>query len=239
MKCVRCRAANPRDAVNCWACGVRLLRRGTARNRAAFRPEAMRHYSSTSVAIEQHRFWLDGLVLISTVLFGLLLGYFLVDALPGTRAEFRRPISFSLKNPLAIFSPAPVVLDAVPFGQAQAVRGVVSQAVNSRRTRGEGGRQAAGGKEFLATIVVIDNQSKESLTYELSDWQVRDSKGRIIPVESIRGAGWLSSGTVGAGQTVQGTIAFLVPEGDAKLQLSFAPAALRSVLRWDVPPPAE
>jgi hypothetical protein len=231
MKCTRCRAANPRDAVNCWACGVRLHRHPA---RGAFQPDAFRYYSSSPVAVGQHHALLDGIVLISTVLFGLMLGYFLAEVLPKSAAGGRSP---SLRNPLSLFSPAPRMLDPVAFGSAQTVNGVVAQAVEPRRELGEGGRQAAAGKQFFAATVVIDNQGSGPLAYELSDWQLRDSRGRLISPESIRGAGWLSSGTVNPGDRVQGRIAFLIAEGDPKLQLSFSPGALRSVLRWDAPPP--
>jgi hypothetical protein len=44
----------------------------------------MRFYSSSSAAIGEHKVWLDGLVLLSTILFGFLLIYFLADVLPNT-----------------------------------------------------------------------------------------------------------------------------------------------------------
>src|SRR5919197_4211426 len=86
MKCRRCQAVNARGALTCWACGVRLGRSRRSRM-PAYRPEAMRYFQSNSVAIGAHRMWLDGLVLISTVMFGLLLGYFLVDVLPRSGAS--------------------------------------------------------------------------------------------------------------------------------------------------------
>src|SRR5687767_7824874 len=77
MKCWHCEAQNTRDSSTCWACGIKLNR--AARRAPSFRPEAMRHYSSASVAVERHRSWLDGLVLLSTVLFGVLLGHFVAN----------------------------------------------------------------------------------------------------------------------------------------------------------------
>src|SRR5438093_2355082 len=85
MKCKRCQAVNVRGAQTCWACGVSLGRSGRNR-RSGYRPEAMRYYESNSITIGAHRAWLDGLVLISTIMFGLLLGYFLVDVLPRSGA---------------------------------------------------------------------------------------------------------------------------------------------------------
>ena len=219
------------------------MERGGRDKRSAFQPEAMRYYQTSSVALGAHRAWLDGLVLVSTIMFGLLLGYFLLDILPhsgapGTISAASTGPRFNLANPLALFAPAPEMLAAVPFGQAQEAKGIVAQAVEPRRSKDEGGRAASAGTQFVAATMVIDNQGKTPLSYSLDDLQMRDSKGRVHKAESIRGAGWLSGGTIAPGQHVQGTVAFLVPEGDAQPQLTFTPPAMRVMLRWDVPPTA-
>jgi len=202
----------------------------------------MRHYRSSAAAIDAHRTWLDGVVLICTVLFGLVLGSFLVDVLPrgGTGAKVRlsgataQSSRLGRLNPLSMLFPSLEVRAAVPIGQSQEVKSIVTQAASPRRSKAEGGREASGGSEFLAATVVIDNQSKQTFSYNLSDFQMRDSKARVHNAENIRGAGWLSSGTIEPGQHVQGTVAFLLPEGDAQPQLTFTSNPLRTVLRWDV-----
>ncbi len=243
MKCKRCQAMNVRGTLTCWACGVRLGRSWRDR-RSLYRPEAMRHYRSAAVAIDSHRAWLDGLVLLSTILFGVLLAYFLIDVLPRSRtgaavtvAAPASPISrISRLNPISMFFPSLEVRAAVPTGQAQEVKGVVAQAAGPRRSKSEGGQAASAGSEFLVATMVVDNQSKQSFSYNLTDFQVRDSKARVHTAENIRGAGWLSSGTIEPGQRVQGTVAFLIPEGDAQPQLTFTSNPLRTILRWDVTP---
>ena len=231
MKCKRCNAMNPRGSRSCWACGVNL-RKGRTRL-AAFKPEAMRFYNTSSVAIGDHHAWVDGLVLLSTIMFGLMLGYFLLDILPKSvaGAAAARP-TFTLPSVLSFLSPSTEVRPPVPFGGAQEVQGVVAQAADPRRTKSEGGRQATAGNDFLAVTLVVDNQGKQPLSYNLSDLKVRDAKGRSHTAENIRGAGWLSGGTLEPGQRVQGAVAFLIPEGDPQPQLSFSPSPLRTTLRW-------
>lgn len=241
MKCKRCQAVNPRGARSCWACGVRLTRSDPSR-KAAFRPEAMRYYRTSALTVGGHHAWLDGIVLLSTILFGLLLGYFIVDIVPrsgaGTAVQAAttspRRGGFSLTNPISFLLPSPEVRAAVRVGSAQEVNGIVSQVADARRSKTEDGRNAPAGSEFLTTTVVVDNQSKQSFTYNLSDFQVRDSKGRMHSAEGVRGGGWLSGGTIDPGQHVQGAVTFLVPEGDTSPQVNFTSKPLRVVLRWDV-----
>jgi hypothetical protein len=203
----------------------------------------MRYYQTATVASGAHRFWLDGLVLISTVMFGLLLGYFILDVLPRSgaaaaastaRAAAPKTSRFSFTNPLAIFFPSLTTLPAVPIGQAQQVNGIVAQAVSPRRSHAEGGREANSGTEFMSLTVVLDNQGKQAFSYNLSDFEVRDSKGRMHTAENLRGTGWLSGGTIDPGQRVQGAVVFLIPEGDAGPQVTFTSSPLRAILRWDV-----
>lgn len=237
MKCARCQARNQRGAVSCWACGVRLRQPGRRSAPAAFRPEAMRYYSAS--AATPHHAWMDGLVLISTICFGLLLGYFVVDILPSSRGvAVSRPRLFaSLPNPFTLLTPAPKLLPVVRIGTPVEARGIVAQAVDPRRSRAEGGRQASAGQEFLTLTAVIENQGNTPLAYSLQDWQLRDSKGRVRPAEQIRGAGWLSGGTVEPGQHVQAQVTFLIPDGEASPEIAFSPRDLHAVLRWDAAPP--
>jgi hypothetical protein len=241
MKCVRCRARNADEAVTCWACGVRLRRPGRRQVAAAFRPDALRYYSASAAA--PHRAWLDGLVLISTILFGLLLGYFFVDILPGAADESGAParprlLSLrSLPNPLALLSPAPRSLPVEQIGATAEAQGVVAQVVEPRRTRSEAGRQAGTGQEFLTVTAVIDNQGRRPLTYSLQDWQIRDSKGKVRAAEQVRSAGWLSGGTIAPGQHVLAQVSFLISEGEASPEIVFGPRDLHAVMRWDASPP--
>ncbi|MGH2369387.1 MAG: hypothetical protein ACRDI2_14430, partial [Chloroflexota bacterium] len=148
MKCRSCQAESEADAVSCWACGVRLQRPPDGQRPLAMRPDAMRHYSTASAAIATHQPWLDGLVLISTILFGLLLGSFVVGVLPasgspgGLTASLRR-----LANPLALLTPLPQVLPLEAAGVAQASRGFVAQIVQPYRSPAEGGITAGPGTE--------------------------------------------------------------------------------------------
>ena len=120
-----------------------------------------------------------------------------------------------------------------PIGEAQGVNSLITQVAQVRRAKSEAGRDAPTNSQFLTATVVIDNQSARPLPYNLNDFKVRDSRGRSITPQAINSAGWLSSGRVAPGQTVQGAVTFAVPESDAGLQVSFAPAGLGAQLRWD------
>jgi hypothetical protein len=232
MKCRQCGAQNLREANTCWACGIQLMRKQGFRDRRAFRPEAMRHYSAGTAALTTHRTWLDGIVLVCTILFGLLLGSFAADVLPGGNPAGR--ITAMLDNtPLSFLTAPSRTLALQPMGAAQEVNGVVVQVASSRRSAAEAGRDAPAGTQLLTATVVIDNQGKQALPYALADWKVRDSRGRVIQAQAINSAGWLSSGRVAPGQQVQGSVTFAIPEGDASPQVTFSPRALGSLFRWD------
>ncbi len=242
MKCWRCRAANPRDALTCWACGVRLGRRGAPPAPLACRPEAMRHYRALSATLEPHRLWVDGLVLLSTVLFGLFVGYFLLGVVPLSTAGRSPRAAFgsllAAANPLALLTPPPRILPVVPAGATHEVGGVVVQVAEPRRGAGAGSRQAAQGTEFLTIIAVVDNQGRLPLSFSLGDWQVVDSHGQTHAAEAIDEAGWLSGGAVEPGAAVQGRVAFLIPRDDAGPLVTFRPKALHAVMRWSTASPA-
>jgi hypothetical protein len=231
MKCWHCEAQNSRDSSTCWACGIKLNR--AARRAPSFRPEAMRHYSSASVAVERHRSWLDGLVLLSTVMFGLLLGHFVANVLP-TANPMDRINAVMAAGPLGFINPNIRALPVRSVGEAQSLNGVVTQVAQVRRSASEAGRQASAGTQFLTATVVVDNQSARPLAYNLNDWKVRDSRGRTATPQPISGAGWLASGRVAPGQSVTGAVTFAVPEGDLA-QVTFSPSALGALLRWDAP----
>lgn len=237
MSCWRCQAKNPRGTMSCWACGVRLFSQTRARSDAPeLQREAFRHYRTAWTASAQHRVWLDGIVLLSTVLFAALLVQFAVKIVPTTLvADGQATPSFSLANPFGVLTPTFRVYPALHAGGAQTARDVVTQVVEPRRTRQEAGVEAGAGLTYLAVTVVIDNQSRQVLPYDLSDWKVRDSQGHTRNAQSLRGAGWLSSGRIMPGQSVKGMVGFIVPETETTPQVQFSPAALRSVLRWDVP----
>ena len=239
MKCRRCRAPNPGDAMTCWACGVRLQRGQAGQRPRELRPDAMRHYSAVPASVIRHQPWIDGLVLLSTGLFGLLLAFFVLDVLPAGGSPGALLSSLGrIPNPLARLAPPPALLAPQPVGVPQAARGVVAQVVEPRWTASAGGLAAPAGTAFLVLGVVIDNQGAQPIAYGLEDWQVLDSGGRAHEAQPLRGAGWLSAGRVDPGQRVQGTIAFAVPQGDAPQQVRFSAPALRAVMRWDGLPPA-
>ena len=231
MKCRRCRAENAPYSSSCWACGVRLSRAGAGQKGVGLRPEAMQYYHALASA--PHRAWLDGLVLLSTVLFGLLLGYFVAEVIPGAGAA-RGAASprFDLRNPFGLVTRTYRTLPVRPAGEAQEMRGVVIQVAEPRWSLIEGGREAPAGSRFLVVTAAIDNQGRQPFTYALGDWRVRDARGRGLAAEALRGPGWLSGGRVEPGQQVTATIAFLVPESDHAVLVTFSPAAFRSVLRW-------
>jgi len=232
MKCTQCGAQNLREAGTCWACGIQLMRRQGFRDRRAFRPEAMRHYSAGTAALTTHRAWLDGIVLVCTILFGLLLGSFAADVLP-SGSPVSRMTSMLDNTPLSFLTAPSRTLPLQALGEAQVVNGVVVQVANARRSATEAGKDAPAGMQLLTATVVIDNQGKQALPYALGDWKVRDSRGRTIQAQTINSAGWLSSGRVAPGQQVQGSVTFAVPEGDAAPQVTFSPRALGALLRWD------
>jgi hypothetical protein len=139
------------------------------------------------------------------------------------------------RGPLAWLWPRVEVRAPRPVGAAQEIGGVVAQVVDPRVTPAEGGRQASAGHQFLTVTAVIDNQSTQAFTFGLSDWRVRDASGRARPAEAIRAPGWLSGGTLQPGQSVLGTVTFLIPEGETQPQVTFSPTAARTMLRWNVP----
>jgi Domain of unknown function (DUF4352) len=238
MKCRRCLAPNPRDALSCWACGVRLQEFYAARRPRSFRPDAMRHYSAAPASVIRHQAWVDGLVLLSTVLFALLAAYFVLDVLPtgGSPATLLAALGRAPDAVTCLLTP-PAVLPAQPAGTAQQARGVVTQVADVRLSATEGGREAGAGAQFLVVTAIIDNQGSQPIAYDLSDWTVVDGSGRAHDPEQLRGAGWLSAGRVDPGQRVQGALAFAVPQGEASHQVQFGPAGLRAVMRWDAAAP--
>ena len=231
MKCWHCEAQNAPTSATCWACGIKLSR--SARRSASLRPEAMRHYTSASVAVERHRTWLDGLILLTTVMFGVLLGHFVANVLP-TSSPLERIQAVMSAGPLGFINPNIRAMPVRTVGESQELNGVVTQVAQVRRAKSEGGREAPAGSQFLTATVAVDNQSPRPLAYNLNDWKVRDSRGRNITPQPIGGAGWLSSGRVAPGQSVMGSVTFAVPERDA-VQVTFSPSALGALLRWDAP----
>ena len=235
MKCWHCKAQNLRHSSTCWACGVQLSRKVMPRDRMAFAPDAMRHYTTASVAMRGHRTWMDGIVLVSVIAFGLLLGYFVADVLPNSSPGDRFQAVVSGGGPLAVFTPAGRTLPLKAVGEAQAVNSVVTQVAQLRSSMAEAGREAPAGTRLVTATVVIDNQSGRPLSYNLNDWKIRDSRGRNVNPILINSPGWLSSGRVAPGANVQGAVTFAVPEGENALQVTFAPSALGAMVRWDAP----
>lgn len=232
MKCWHCEAQNARDSSTCWACGIKLSR--SSRHGVSFQPEAMRHYTSASVAGERHRSWLDGLVLASTILFGVLLGHFVANVLPSS-SPLDRINAVMAAGPLGFINPNIRALPVRTVGEAQELNGVVTQVAEVRRAKTEAGREAPAGMQFMTATVVVDNQSARPLAYNLNDWKVRDSRGRTVNPQAITSAGWLASGRVAPGQSVSGAVTFAVAEGEPAAQVTFSPAALGALLRWDAP----
>jgi hypothetical protein len=200
-------------------------------------PEAMRHYSAAPAAVVRRQPWIDGLVLLSTVLFGVLISSFILGVLPSGGSPKDVLASFTtIPNPLERFLPAAVLLPAQPVGSAQDARSVVAQVAEPRRSAAEAGREPGSGQEFLVVTAVVDNQGSQPFAYDLSDWKVFDSEGRAHePVDLRNAAGWLSAGRVDAGQSVRGALAFAVPQGDPDLEVRFGPRSLRTIMRWDLP----
>ncbi|HEU5316904.1 MAG TPA: DUF4352 domain-containing protein [Chloroflexota bacterium] len=230
MKCWHCDAQNPKRSATCWACGIQLNR--SARRAPSFQPEAMRHYTSASVALEQHRTWLDGLVLLSTILFGILLGHFVANVLPSS-SPLDRWNAMLASGPLGFINPNVRALPMRNVGEAQELNGVVTQVAQVRRAKNEAGREAPAGQQMLTATVVVDNQGARPLAYNLNDWKVRDSRGRTVTPQAISAQGWLSSGRIEPGQKVQGAVSFAIPESEAAPQITFSPSALGALLRWD------
>jgi hypothetical protein len=234
MKCRRCLAPNPRDALNCYACGVRLQQFHVARRPRSIRPDAMRHYSAASDSVIRRQPWIDGLVLLSTGLFALLLAYFFLDIVPAGGSPATMLASLQrLPNPLTLFVAPPRLLPVQPAGASQETRGVVMQVAEPRWTATEGGREAPAGTAYFVVTAVIDNQGTQPVAYDLADWTLQDAAGRGHEPVSFRGSGWLSDGRVDPGQRVQGAVAFAVPKGETAQQVRFSPAGLRAVVRWD------
>lgn len=202
----------------------------------------MRYYRALPAPLAPHRFWIDGTVLLSTVLFGLLVGYFLLGVVPlSTTGRSPRAMVGALlaaANPLALLAPPPRVLPVVPAGATHEVGGVVVQVTEPRRNASEASRQATPGAELLSVVAVVDNQGRLPLSFSLGDWQVVDSHGQTHAAETIDEAGWLSGGAVEPGATVQGRVAFRIPRDDAQPVVIFRPKTLHAVMRWSATPPA-
>jgi hypothetical protein len=237
MKCWHCDARNLRHSSTCWACGVQLRQR-SQRSGPTYRPETMRHFTAGLAAMQQHRTWLDGLVLLTTLLFGILLGYVAVEVIPNAASGGMNVAAAFSSGPLGFLRP-PRTLPLQPLGVAHEVNGVVTQVAEVRRSGVEAGQAAGAGRQFVTATVVIDNQEGAPLSYDLSDWSARDSRGRSIPAQAITRAGWLSGGRVAPGQQVLGAVSFLVPEGERALQITFSPRAFGAVVRWDASQPPE
>jgi hypothetical protein len=199
----------------------------------------MRYFSTASPPLERHRAWLDGLVLVCTVLFGLLLAYFITDVLPAGASPrtVADAVAVSLGDASRFLPLGPPALPPRPVGAAQQVKGFVIQVAAVGHSPAEGGREAPRGSQFLTATVVMDNQGRQPISYSLADWKARDPRGRAHAAEPLRGAGWLSSGQVGPGQQVQAAVAFVVPETESTFQITFAPSGLGALLRWDTAAP--
>ena len=143
-----------------------------------------------------------------------------------------------LPNPMRSLLPPPPLLPAQPVGVAQSNRGIVTQLAEPRWSNVEGGRDAGPGLRFLVLTAIVDNQSTQAIAHDLSNWTVIDGAGMIHDPERFRSTGWLTSGRIDAGQRVQGTLAFVVPQGDPAQQIRFSPPAMRAVLRWDAVAPS-
>jgi hypothetical protein len=218
---------------------VRLQEFYAARRPRSFRPDALRHYSAAPASVIRHQAWVDGLVLLSTGLFALLVAYFVLDVLPagGSPATLLAALG-RVPDAVTRFLTPPAVLPAEPVGASQQAKGVVTQVADARLSATEAGREAGAGAQFLVVTAIIDNQGNQPIAYDLSDWTVVDAGGRTYDPERFRGAGWLSAGRVDPGQRVQGVLAFAVAQGEASHQVRFGPAGLRAVMRWDAPTPA-
>lgn len=237
-KCWHCEASNQRESATCWACGVTLGRkgRGPVGHETSYDSEAMRHFSAATSAFTSHRVWLDGLVLVCTILFGLVLGNFFVNTMPATlpgRSGTTNPLNLMRSGPLAMFLPQPKALPVQPVGAAEQTQHIVAQVAQVHRSDAEAGAHPASGSNFLTALVVIDNQGTSPLSYSVSDWKLRDSHGRTHSPRGIDNAGWLSSGRVGAHQQVQGQLTFDVPADETDFQITFEPSGLGALMRWD------
>jgi hypothetical protein len=203
------------------------------------RLDAMRHYSAAPASVIRHQPWVDGVVLFSTLCFGLLLAFFMLEVLPAGGSPLTMLSSIrQMQNPMLRLLPPPPLLPPQPVGVAQSNRGIVTQVAEPRWSSVEGGRDAGPGLQFLVLTAIVDNQSTQAIVHDLSDWIVVDGAGIVHDPERFRSAGWLSTGRIDPGQRVQGTLAFVVPKGDPGQQIRFSPPAMRAVLRWDAVAPA-
>lgn len=194
----------------------------------------MRHYSAAPAAVIQHRPWIDGLVLLCTLSFGLLVGYFIIEVLPaGGSPQTLLASVMRLPPPFNRLTAATAVPPVQPLGNTQEARGVVTQVVDPHRASIEGGREAGAGLEFLTVTVIIDNQGRQPIAYDLADWTVLDPGGQVREAERFRGSGWLGTGRLDPGRSARGRLAFVVPQGDAVQQVRFNATSLRAVFRWD------
>lgn len=82
--------------------------------------------------------------------------------------------------------------------------------------------QPESGKEFVVVTVTIENGSDREMSYGTYDFKMQDSNG-VQQNEAIMAIseGKLNSGSLAAGGTVTGKLAYEVPAGDAGLKLLF------------------
>ncbi|PLR99579.1 DUF4352 domain-containing protein [Bacillus sp. T33-2] len=81
------------------------------------------------------------------------------------------------------------------------------------------------GNEFVIVGVKIENGGKENISYNPFDFQVKNSQGQITDTvfTTANQDTVLNAGELAPAGTVEGTLAFEAPAGDAGLQLIYKP----------------
>lgn len=101
------------------------------------------------------------------------------------------------------------------------VNGIAVQA-QQVRPNATGTRPPAAGQSFLAVQLTIENRSNRPLDYTLDDFALVDAKGREVPPVCGGVDPAITSGTVAAGETLEGWVTFQVPSNFTPTRVVFS-----------------
>ncbi|MBR2766794.1 DUF4352 domain-containing protein [Candidatus Saccharibacteria bacterium] len=80
------------------------------------------------------------------------------------------------------------------------------------------------GQEFVQIAVTIENNSNETISYNVMNWKIETSEGDVRGWEGMaQGDNALNSGELTSGGKKTGTIVFEVPQDDTGLKVHYKP----------------
>jgi hypothetical protein len=145
----------------------------------------------------------------------------IVPAPTSTAMPLATPTSTPM--PTATATPIPVPANAATHD------GVVVQASNLHQDSGDAVSTPAPGQQYMVVHIVITNQGTQSARYNALDFQLQDATDHVRHYETFDTTisnTLLGSGSLAAGQTVAGDIAFQVPASETSFTLLWTPDIL-------------